>query len=841
MLLVHVAGTADLGIPLIVGERSRPRQETAELTVRRAAELDDARTGGRAADLLLGLRFTQKDPRADDAAGPAPGSAPPAAAPAPSGGAPPAAAPGSALRKELGALARLAGEPGTSSEDIDILIVGVEGGSTPTDSIARALVGALRCASAQVRDLVAGRRARVLDACILPGLQVSRASIETLERAIGGHDGHVLLALAGGATTVLAEVAGVAAATHGDEWSLALIDRVGDDRADGAAPILRMSVDGEDPLRGWLMGLGLPTVLAREYDGRGTGAQAGGEMPDEVRRAAGALRRAVGETPVEGRIGPEDFAQLLWTDTARGDLAAGMALRAWVAAEYRRRRRQYLDQTGLDETEHPDALRKGGELGRVIGRLEKEASTRPLAAPEAWLVAQRDFIDLGIGATHRFDEAGDDLRERVRGALGGPPPDWLSWPSGTVCLLTAQGQPRGRGRGPERDPIAVALLRAQPDPALRRACSVPGPLTLRTFIACSDDSLGEGRGVVDRLAAGDVDHHPDWEPPGADGATARSYGRAATSDGVTASGAEESMSRAGRLAAQWLEDQLAERWSRPRAIVVTVVGEKPVVIALLRAAQVFGARHGIAVLLASTVRSADGRNVLQFHQFGLDRDVRRALLRATGYCLDRLDLLTAARLLALGDPAMEGLADEARALADDLVKAVQTEDIDGCADVVVGVMDAVGRMIDHVQPDARVRLATIVGELLNPAPKSKRTAAFRRPVVLALADGQFDQRKNSVYTSNDVDLAGESAGALLRLLVRVRNKVTINHGSKGLAEATEQVLEHYRRESRCTYARLVELAVAAVGSGSGVGAGDWGRRLDALRERVGALEKISYG
>lgn len=820
MLLVHVAGTADLGIPLIVGGRSRPRQETAELTARRAAELDDARTGGRAADLLLGLRFTQKDPRADDAAGPAPGSA---------------------LRKELGALARLAGEPGTSSEDIDILIVGVEGGSTPTDSIARALVGALRRASAQVRDLVAGRRARVLDACILPGLQVSRASIETLERAIGGHDGHVLLALAGGATTVFAEVAGVAAATHGDEWSLALIDRVGDDRAGGAAPILRMSVDGEDPLRGWLMGLGLPTVLAREYDGRGTGAQAGGEMPDEVRRAAGALRRAVGETPVEGEIGPEDFAQLLWTDTARGDLAAGMALRAWVVAEYRRRRRQYLDRTGLDEAEHPDALRrKGGELGRAIGRLEKEASTRPLAAPEAWLVAQRDFIDLGIGATHRFDEAGDDLRERVRAALGGQPPDWLSWPSGTVCLLTAQGQPRGRGRGPERDPIAVALLRAQPDPALRRACSVPGPLTLRTFIACSDDSLDEGRGVVDRLAADDPARHPDWAPPGADGATARSYGRAATSDGVTASGAEESMSRAGRLAAQWLEDQLAERWSRPRAIVVTVVGEKPVVIALLHAAQVFGARHGIAVLLASTVRSADGQNVLQFHQFGLDRDVRRALLRATGYCLDRLDLLTAARLLALGDPAMEESAGEARALADELVQAVQTEDIDGRAGVILGVMGAVGRMIDHVPPDAQARLATIIGELLNPAPESKRTGAFREPRVLALAGGRFDQQ-NSVYTSDDADLADEGVGALLRLLVRVRNKVTINHGSKGLSEATEQVLSHYRRESRCTYARLVERAVTAVESDSGAVAGDWGSRLGSLRKRVGALEDVSYG
>ena len=826
MLLVHVAGAADLGIPLIVVGQRRSPEETAELTARRTAELDAARAGEETADLLLGLHFAQEDPGADDAA---------------------RGAPGSALRKELGALARLAAEPGTSSHDIDILVVGVEGGRTPTDAIARTLVEALRRIPAEICDLVAGRGARVLDACILPGLHVSQTSIETLEKAIGGHDGHVLLALAGGATTVLAEVAGVVAATHGDEWSLALIDRVGDDQADGGAPILHMSVDGENPLRGWLMGLGLPTVLAEEYDRRRTGAQADADMPDEVRRAAGALRRAVGDDPVTGPIDPEDFAQLLWTDTARGDLAAGMALRAWVAAEYRRRRRQYLDETGLDETEHPDALRKGGELGRTIGRLEEEARARPLAAPEAWLAAQRDFIDLGIGATHRFDRAGDDLRERVRAALGGRPPDWLSWPSGTVCLLSGQGTSR-KDRPERRAPIAVALLRAQPDRALRRACSVPGPLTLRTFIACSDESLDEGRDVVDRLAADDPDRHADWQAPEADGATAVSYGPATTSDGVTASGAEESMSRAGRLAAQWLEDQLEERWSRPRAIVVTVVGEKPVVIALLRAAQVFGARHGIAVLLASTVRSADGQNVLQFHQFGLDRDVRRALLRATGYCLDRLDLLTAARLLALGDPAMEESAGEARALADELVQAVQTEDIDGCAGVILGVMGAVGRMIDHVPPDARARLATIIGELLNPAPESKRTGAFREPRVLALADGRFDQQ-NSVYTSNDADLADEGAGALLRLLVRVRNKVTINHGSKGLSEATEQVLSRYRRESRCTYARLVERAVTAVesnsdaggGSGSGAVAGDWGRRLDALRKRVGALEDVSYG
>ena len=65
-------------------------------------------------------------------------------------------------------------------------------------------------------------------------------------------------------------------------------------------------------------------------------------------------------------------------------------------------------------------------------------------------------------------------------------------------------------------------------------------------------------------------------------------------------------------------------------------------------------------------------------------------------------------------------------------------------------------------------------------------------------------------------------------------------------EKVSSVLSHYRRESRCTYARLVERAVTAVesgsdavaGSGSGAVAGDWGRRLDALRKWVGALRRF---
>ena len=825
MLLVHVAGTADLGIPLAIDGRSRPRQETAELTESRLGELDACRTGEEAADLLLDLRFRSADHRAD--------------------GAEPGTSPGSALRKELRAVARLAGERGASpasgglsessgssepaeppgsaesAESIEVLVVGVEGGSTPTDSIARALVRALGRALAEASRLLDGRELRVLDACILPGLAVGRDSIETLESAIGGHDGHVVLALAGGANTVLAEAAGVAAATHGDEWSLLLIDRAGRALPDAEAPVVDMSV-GEDPLRGWLMGLGLRT-------GAGAEAPAGSQDEDEAGAPAGP--RTEGGASADTRAAAarvKDLALLLHSDAARGDLAAGMALRAWITAEYRRRRLEYLDETGLPARDYRDATRRSSVLGTVIEKLKERAQTGPLAAPDAWLAAQRDLVDLGIEATHRLAAPGEDLHEQVNAALGAPPA-WLSWPSGCVCLLTAQGVSH---RATQRDPIAVTLLSAEPGEALRRACSVPGPLTLETLIACSEASGGEGRAVVEALRDDRFERNSGWNPVGDDGAVVYSYESSTTQGGALSDQVAGTMRETGRCADEWLEG----RPTRPRAIIVTVVGEKPIVIALLHAAQVFGARHGIPVFLMSSVREGTGER-LQLHQFGLDRDVRLALLRATRYCLDRLDLLTAARLLTLGDPAMEELADGAQRLADELAHAARTEDLDGCAGTVLAVMASVAERIDGLPPDARVRLATIIGELINPTPKKQRSEAFRDPVVLALMCWKFDQG----YEPGSVDLDGEPASVLLRLLVRVRNKVPINHGSKGLREAVRDVLKSYRQASRCTYPQLLGRAVAAVVENHpGAGPGDWGSRLGELRRLVGALETGSY-
>ena len=301
MLLVHIAGHADLGAP-------SPRNDPDNIGPLRAEELKKCTTPPDATRRLFDVDFDQGSHREDTNS----------RAPLHSG---------SALQKELKAISRHAsGKSG--EESTEVLIIGVEDGDTPTDGLARTLVDALRIASPEAADLARTSEIIIHDACILPSLAVNRESIELLERRIGAHDGHVLLAMAGGAAAVLAEAAGVAAATHQDEWSLMLVDRVEEGSGGQDLPLIPMSVDA-DPLRGWLMGLGLPTVLDDIYE-------QSGHIDTEVRKAADAVRRVMGELDAEPSA--EDFAQVLQADVARGDLAAGMTLRAWILAQYKRLR-----------------------------------------------------------------------------------------------------------------------------------------------------------------------------------------------------------------------------------------------------------------------------------------------------------------------------------------------------------------------------------------------------------------------------------------------------------------------------------------------------------------------
>ena len=62
---------------------------------------------------------------------------------------------------------------------------------------------------------------------------------------------------------------------------------------------------------------------------------------------------------------------------------------------------------------------------------------------------------------------------------------------------------------------------------------------------------------------------------------------------------------------------------------------------------------------------------------------------------------------------MEVLSNEAATLAERLIEAVNTNDLDGASSTVLGAMNAVADLVDTVPSDAQARLTTIVGELLR--------------------------------------------------------------------------------------------------------------------------------
>jgi len=180
MLLVHIAGHADLGAP-------SPFEDPDEIGPLRAEELENCMTPHEAARRLFDLSFTRTPSHENTDAAHSPRS-------------------GSALRKELKAVSQLSAAMSTD-ETTEVLIIGVKGGDTPTDGLARTLVHALRIASFDAAGLAGTSEIIIHDACTLPSLAVSRESIELLEQSIGAHDGHVLLAVAGGATPGFAAAA----------------------------------------------------------------------------------------------------------------------------------------------------------------------------------------------------------------------------------------------------------------------------------------------------------------------------------------------------------------------------------------------------------------------------------------------------------------------------------------------------------------------------------------------------------------------------------------------------------------------------------------------------------
>ena len=804
--------------------------------------------------------------------------------------------------------------------DIDLLLVATRKGRGATEPYLRAVHECLSepGVRAGLRDRT-GATLRLREPVLVADLGELEDLMSQVDHRLTAHRGHVALAFGSGATAFSLSLAGTVAAAQADEWSLILAGE------SGPARIEDMSVTGvtaHHPERGWFLGLGLPTCLE-------------GRVNDDVVKAAVQVaRRAAGGG---GCPTSHDLGELLLCDLARGDQAAGMAARAWLVAEYRSRREQYMRDSGEAPEQVTDQVRQGNRdrpLGYVLGVLEEERSRgRVLLPHDEWLRTKGWLNDIGKRATHELGVIGagtgsmtspgteggqEDLKDQAEtGAdagtspdyetdpdngtgpdngtdLGAGPqsggypgvvvspvdrvadllsscgierPDWLSWPGGDIAMVCAQSRPQsdhgtGRTRPSPAEQILHGLPHSEDLAQVRQATGSDGPFTLHLMLLASqdmEDYAQKERQKIRRLTAR-LEDHPAGEGAGPDGLAGRGPGRWPSSQdqglaahwepadvrvipyGTAFSQYEDASCQmaAFKNLRKGVKDWLGSLAPRPRAVVVYAAGEKQALLAALRVAQEYGAEHGVPVFLVSgttrppaSSQSLQGSEHLTTHQFGLDKDARQVLVEAAHFCLRRLDLLTAARLLRLGSPEAASLADQAQDLARGLAEPAGADDIDVYAPRLLSVMCGVARMWPSAtKPDARARLMTIVGELIADPPR-------RHACVL---------RKSDVSKLESWKRA--EAADLLSVVVRVRDNTTVTHGSGDkdpFAVACAITFAGWGRGNvppgntfeGVDYPRLLKCAVAAVRHEHGVEPDDWVQRLADLDKKMGQLVSAS--
>lgn len=653
---------------------------------------------------------------------------------------------------------------------LQVLIVGTAGGEGGTERIARVLARQLK----ELRSRCSIELGEVTP-LVLRSLAEKDWLVE-MEQAMqdSAAEGEVILPIAGGSTAIVLGVAGAAIAS-GRDLSMLLAKRQQAQyypRKSQQAQLYPLKISA-DPIRGWLLGLGLPTLLGDEYQDDG-----------QVRQAADNVKRAFGDASADA------LGQLLLMDVARGDLAAGMSIRAWLRAE---------------------KARLKDEKARLKDLGSSKCLLMSAALEEAGKSATHDFAALMDG------EAAEKTRLRVLAAVGVQAvPDFLSWPNEHVCLICSVGMNRQQD---DRGDFASNLMKTVPPEEIRLACSVAGEFRLHTVLLASQDSAKHAKKLEEELKlppTGDS-RESSWAQPSAE---VINYGTSAGGRKTV----EELTTLINNVSGE-VRKSLDDRCPRPRAILVATLGEKEAVLAALSAAQNYGAQWGIPVFLVSTVtRNEKGRKIehFQFHQFGLHQDAREALLEAARYCMERLDLLSTYRLLTLGDQKMREHAEAAKSLAEDLEEAVNAQQIDDNAARIADVYRVIAELCNSSSDELlRARLATIAGELIF------KGRGQDEPVILRRETGD----KSAVKT-----LKSATREQLLRIIYQVRNKIPLNHGKLTVDQALEEVLRKRISSTSLpaptTYSDLLEEAAGrieeAIQRKPESASSNWKQRFDEL-------------
>lgn len=648
--------------------------------------------------------------------------------------------------------------------DIELLIVGSRAGETPTAPLAQVIHDSLDRWIVEV-SVRFGITLTLLPVCALESLN-EESNFSTLENALSqASSEEVVLPVGGGANALVVTVAGTLNRIFPSSWRYI-------DLKSGGLLEAEFTDTPADPLKGWLLGLGLPTVAKEFYPN-----------DSAIDEAAHVINIACGEEPPGNNASSlaDALGFLTLLDVARGDLAAGMSTRAW-----------------MDHS--PNRVRNASYFKRA-----------------------------GIEATHRFTPTLLNqplLVEEIHKVLNGLQPNWLSWPNEHACLLYAQGwsEPSAEELR-KRPPLPVSLMSEEPPAAVDLNFGTPRQRRLSVVVAASPNTttVAEFAGEYIGGDEGSACRHPAWTFQTEDfHLLPYARGKNDTPD--------ETRKYMEVLYAQALET--LERLSpRPRVLIVGVTGEKPPMMTLLVAAQEFGARYGIPVFLSSLVQDDKQDERLQFHQFGLDPRSRKALLAAANYCMDRFDFYTVARILAIGDSKMRAHARQAKALADSLIDAVRTRDIDAHAATILDALSAVfNRFSSGSLPhDAQQRLATIVGELVT---EKKGVCPSRTRFFMLYGEG--------MAVSGAADQLNQKQ--LVALLKRVRNHITINHGATGVDGSLTRAIENIDfTGDPWTYPDLLQRAIqrtrVAAGCPSSEDPNSWYQQYQDLRSAIDQMRQ----
>lgn len=772
-VLIHVAGEADLGVP------SR-RPEDPGWTVDARRRLVAQRVAGlahsspeRATSLLRTLSFGDGQPHTGHDRSP--------------------------LAIAQGRLAHH--DRRGESPSTHLLVVGSALGSgVPTDGIAGALVD-LACRGHL--EGVQGAEALTVDSfdedAIMAGLR------ERLNPGAAGTrlpaDAELIVTWGSGAIRLaLAILAGALSSQH----RVSMLDTNPKHPLEAPALFGLDAQTDRDPLVSRLLALGFV----------GAALQQASRVHDprlaEIRAEKQAIDAAVNGDPDDhvnlGKVAAAELSRL--------EPLSGMTIRAWATAYYR-----YLarEEGARDWVEAATTQRRrdgvrGPMLGEVIG-VVRAAYQRDPSTANAWLLGEGEELNEVGERVHRLlppTAEQLDLLTRLIDAATLPTPIGLRWPRRTVLAVAAVGI---GGAPPHHKGIAQTILGNPPGETVLYALSAekepreetcaPAPQGQLLLLGSADLTLGHAEKLADGISADCV--HEGWRTS--------SSARAVGYDNVTPAEAVRSAYRAVSV-------ELGR--TNPDAVVVVASGERSALAGALAAATRWSHDNGIPVLLRSYPEGSSSPQPPHDHEVLPAATADLLLLRTAAACVRRLELRSAARLLALGSAQLRELAVVAGGLGRELPRVDDhpVEHIRLCRDLM-----------------ARVGAQVVELSRLLSAADAAVDSLRARGIVVA-----------SPGRPQPTDVRELDLSHCLGLLRVARNELTTHHGGGGANAAVAAASSSYRvfrggRTERPTalhlLRRLVELLEELEMIGGTLGGSGFDTRVTDLLAAIEDLEHES--